>query len=130
MKQSVLGASLFVGSIPHSVAFYRDMLGFEFEGFWDGEKNTLTWGHSIEQPRYASFRLGESKLGLFLNEGDKVVGNAGVFHMMVPDVKDYHRTLKERGLFVKPPVDASCDTCILTIDDPDGHLWNFYSVTA
>lgn len=127
MNISALGASLFVQSITHSVAFYKEMLGFEFEGYFDGEKNVQEWTHPVEQPRYASFKLGDSSLGLFLNEGDKIVGNAGVFHIKIPDAKAYHHILKERGLFVKAPLDAPCSTCILTVDDPDGHLWNFYS---
>lgn len=127
MNIKALGASLFVTSIPSSVTFYRDMLGFTFEGYWDGEKHVQDWTHPTQQPSFASFKLGESALGLFINEGTKIVGDAGVFHVKIPDAQTYYQELKTRGLFVKPPLDAPCGTCILTLDDPDGHLWNFYS---
>lgn len=62
MASEHIQATLSVQNVTESVAFYHDVLGFDFQGFWDPEKNEATpeWTRD-EQPPYA---VGRSACGV------------------------------------------------------------------
>lgn len=78
-----------VENLKDSLAFYRDVLGFE-ESWREGE-------HTI------ALKLPESDVQLLIEDDEKDLGLSGVF--LVDSVDNFYNENKEKLKFVKIPVD-------------------------
>ena len=125
MFKTPLGAMVFVDSVTKSVAFYKDKLGFEFTGYWDGEKPAQEWTKPGEPP-YAGFMIGGGHLGLHPNDGTRKAGNGMEFHVVVDNVDAYHKQITAKGASSTEPKDEDWGGRTITLKDPDGHIWDFY----
>lgn len=125
MMKTPLGAMLYVKSVKDAVSFYRDKLGFKFSGYFDGEKLVMEW-HSPEEPGYAGFDICGGHLGLHPNDGSKKVSNGCEFHVVVDNVDEYYSQITARGVKAPEPVDEPWGGRCITLQDPDGHVWDFY----
>jgi len=121
---------IFVSDVVRSTAFYKDMLGFGFKGFWDAPNNRIveSWNDS-SQPDYAELFVGDNRIGL-RPTGNVVPASAVECSIEVDDVDALFRSLADKGMIVPGPVKQPWGARTLTIEDPDGHVWHFFQHLA
>jgi uncharacterized glyoxalase superfamily protein PhnB len=130
-----------------SLAFYRDMLGFEIEAAWPDEQN----------PRWANLTMGRQAimLGAQMEPGsiDQMCGGDAaaakhmktlsaeftknrpgvgvVVYIQVEDVDRFHADLGKKGLReLPPPKTQFYGIRDFGLEDPDGYRFLFYSPVA
>ena len=114
---------LFVEDIARSLAFYRDLLGFEMTQDWSPEGN-LAW---------CSLKRGGA--ALMLQQACEEDGPAdgrgrGVgFFFLCDDANELHVELHARGLSLDPPKLAFYGMNQLFLRDPDGYELCFQNST-
>jgi catechol 2,3-dioxygenase-like lactoylglutathione lyase family enzyme len=117
------GAILAVADVTRSVAFYRDLIGFEVEALYD-------------DPPYATLTLAGARLSL-AEQGHPADDRPGV-ELAVPDdpsradvvlvvevddARGEHRRLDEAGArFLADPYEPPWGGCRFFCVDPDGYL--------
>lgn len=104
-----------VRSMPVSLAYYVDKLGFTKQ--WD-------WGTPIE---FASIKRGDVEI--FLCQGAQ--GQAGMWlHLMVADVDKLFEEYQESGaVIVQAPTNFPWGVREMNVSDPDGHRLRIGSET-
>lgn len=107
---------LFVDDVTRSVAFYRDLLGFELTQKWEPE-GTLSW-----------CRLERERAALMLQracpdeDGTAEERCRGVgFFFLCEDAQDMYDELVAKGLDLEPPQVAFYGMNQLFLKDPDGY---------
>jgi predicted enzyme related to lactoylglutathione lyase len=98
-----------VNNLEESVAFYRDLLGFEITK------------HSPEsEPPLATVQAGNLKISLAQHLETMLKRGRGVsFFVGVSDVDDYYNQLRAKGVEVYPPADEGWGGRFITLQDPD-----------
>jgi uncharacterized glyoxalase superfamily protein PhnB len=127
MLEGKLLPMLYVRDVPRSVAFYRDVLGFEFQGWWDEENETYvpepTPGAA---PDFAELRAGDLVLHLHVAVTDREIDTgASILHLRVKDADAYHEQVSARGGRFDPPCNQVWGWRQFYVRDPDGHRWSF-----
>jgi catechol 2,3-dioxygenase-like lactoylglutathione lyase family enzyme len=117
------GAILAVADVDRSVAFYRDLIGFEVEALYD-------------DPPYATLVLAGSRLSL-AEQGHQAEDRPGVelavdadrstadvvLVVEVDDARAEHRRLDGEGVrFLAEPYEPPWGGCRFFCVDPDGYL--------
>lgn len=125
MFKGPLGGMIYVPDVLNSVKFYKDVLGFDFGGYWDSENCVKEWTQK-EQPFYAGFDLNGSHFGIHPREENHVVGTSTEFYRIVENTDDYYKKVKENGGKCDAPSDTVWGARLFMIKDPDGHVWGFY----
>jgi predicted enzyme related to lactoylglutathione lyase len=122
---------IYVSDVAASAAFYRDVLGFEFLGYWNYEADgyVSTWEDSLP-PKYAGFVAGGQKFGLHkpANESQEQCVGCGRYYFRVEDVEAEHARISEHGVAISP-VHSSSLLKRFYVPDPDG-LQVFFAETA
>jgi predicted enzyme related to lactoylglutathione lyase len=115
---------IYVTDVEVSAAFYRDVLGFQFLGYYDYEVNAYTkaWQDSVP-PNYAGFVAGNQKFGLHKpgNEAQTACVGCSRYYFRVEDVDAEHERIFALGV----EVSAIQTTALLRrffVRDPDGLL--------
>jgi predicted enzyme related to lactoylglutathione lyase len=98
-----------VNNLDESVAFYRDLLGFEVSK------------HNPEsEPPLATVEAGDLKISLAQHLETMLKRGRGVsFFIGVSDVDEYYDQLRARGAEVYPPADEGWGGRFITLQDPD-----------
>jgi len=128
--------------VPKSIAFYRDVLGFELEASWPDEKNPM-WanlvldGQSVMlgcnmEPKEEHCQGDAATLGWWSDRHaafNKNTPGAGVLvYLRVGDVDGYHATIKDRGAApILAPTSQFYGIREFPIADPDGYQLMFYT---
>ena len=117
---------IFVSDVVRSVAFYKEVLGFGFKGYWDASHNRIqeSWDDA-SQPDYAELFVGENRIGL-RPSANVVPASAIECSIEVEDVGALFRSALEKGAHLPGPVEQPWGARTLTIEDPDGHVWHFF----
>ena len=122
---------IYVSDVEVSAAFYREVLGFEFLGYYDYKANeyTSTWQDSLP-PTYAGFVAGDQKFGLHkpMNESQQACVGCGRYYFRVGDVDAEHERISAHGVAISP-VHSSTLLRRFYVPDPDG-LMVFFAETA
>ena len=106
-----------VNSLEESVAFYRNVLGFEVESF-----------SANADPPMARLRGGELRITLAQHLETMLRRGRGVhFFIGVEDVDHFYEELIDRGADVQPPVDEGWGGRFITLEDPDKYRFFFVS---
>ena len=124
---------LYVKSVPRSIEFYRDVLGFSSVRYWDDrEKRYVTNWSASEQPTFAELSAGNLVLYLHAAGEDVDDGPAGgvVLHVEVDDADAYHARVQDAGGQTERPRDHVWGWRQFFVSDPDGHRWAFHHVIA
>jgi len=106
-----------VNSLEESVAFYRNVLGFEVVSL------------SVNaDPPMARLRGGELRITLAQHLETMLRRGRGVhFFIGVEDVDRFYEELIDRGADVQPPVDEGWGGRFITLEDPDKYRFFFVS---
>jgi uncharacterized glyoxalase superfamily protein PhnB len=121
---------LYVRDVAGSIAFYDEVLGFDFKGWWSEQRNEFVkdWAQA-GNPGYAELAAGPLHLSLHASD-DEVPAGSSIFHLRVDDVDAYHARLAGKGVAVSPPRDEPWGWRMVLVEDPDGHQWGFYTHTS
>lgn len=122
-------AMLYVTDVRRSVEFYRDVLGFSFDGWWSEE--AADYVESFEDagsPGYAQLSAGEQRIALHAAKGDAVLGGGAVYHLKVEDVDAFRESARAAGGEPSEPRDMPWGWRMTFLSDPDGHAWGFFSL--
>jgi uncharacterized glyoxalase superfamily protein PhnB len=127
MLEGKLLPMLYVRDVPRSVAFYRDVLGFEFKGWWDEKNRTYVSepppGHGRD---FAELTAGDLVLHLHLASTDQTnQAGSSILHLKVKDTDAYYEEVTARGGRFDPPRDQVWGWRQFYVRDPDGHRWSF-----
>ena len=125
MFKGPLGGMIYVPNVVNSVKFYKDILAFEFGGYWDAEKCVMEWDKK-EQPFYAGFNIDGSHFGIHPAEPNHVVGSSIEFYRVVDNADAYYQKVKQNGGVCAAPEDTVWGARLFMIKDPSGHAWGFY----
>jgi predicted enzyme related to lactoylglutathione lyase len=108
-----------VNNLEESLAFYRELLGFEVSK------------HSPEsEPPMATLQAGNLKISLAQHLETMLKRGRGVsFFIGVADVDDYYEQLRAQGVEVHPPADEGWGGRFITLQDPDKYRLFFVSWT-
>jgi len=123
---------LYVKDVEQSIIFYKDKLGFEFNGWWDNDKMGYVpdWPPA-KKPDFAEFRAGDLIVHLHVDmEGESSKTGSSILHLEVADVDQYHKDVVSRGLSAEAPQDMPWGWRQFYVTDPDGHRWSFRNPTA
>jgi len=126
MFKGGLQATLLVKDVTKSVRFYRDIMGFEFRGFYDPEtKAAVTeWPHD-HQPPYAEVYAGDTKIG-FRPAGDKQPAPGTIVLTLQTERMDVlYERLNVAGAARGKPTEQPWGGVTLSAQDPDGYHWLF-----
>ncbi len=128
MIEGKLLPMLYVRDVPRSVGFYRDVLGFEFAGWWDEAcKSYVTAPPEATPNEFAELRAGDLVLHLHVTrvDGNLPTSAASILHLRVKDADAYYQQLAARGAECEPPRDQPWGWRQFYVTDPDGHRWSF-----
>ncbi len=106
-----------VNNLEESVAFYRDILGFELEAHNPGS-----------EPPMATLRAGELKITLAQHLETMLKRGRGVhFFIGVDNVDELYQSLRTQIDGLQPPADEGWGGRFVTLQDPD--KFRFFFVT-
>jgi uncharacterized glyoxalase superfamily protein PhnB len=130
--------------LKKTIAFYKDLLGFELEQCWPDEKapmwanlmmgsQSVMVGQSMPGDSAGQFCAGDPAAEKRFREiaDDLAKNKSGVgiaTYVMVPDVDKYHAALVKKGVaIVTPPKSQFYGIRDITVRDPDGFTFMFYT---
>lgn len=113
--------NLVVADLGKSLAFYRDVLGFELDM------------HVPEQPPYVFAAVKRGGAQVFLNDiaavregfpalADRARGGGNTMYVKMTGVEAYHEALKDKVTIVVPFVRQPYGMMEFGIEDPDGYV--------
>jgi len=122
MKMRITGLDLLfleVNSLEESIAFYRDVLGFEIESF-----------NPDAEPPMATLRAGQLKISLAQQVETMLRRGRGVhFFLGVDDIDSFYETIRMKYPELQQPVDEGWGGRFVTLQDPDKYRFFFVSWT-
>lgn len=122
---------IYVSDVEVSAAFYRDVLGFQFLGYFDYGTNSYVsaWEDTIP-PTYAGFVAGDQKFGLHrpVDEAQAKCVGCGRYYFRVNDVDAEYERITAKGARVSQ-IHSSPLLRRFYVPDPDG-LKIFFAETA
>ena len=113
--------NLVVASLEKSLAFYRDVLGFELDM------------HVPDQPPYVFVSVKRGGVQIFLNDiaavrkdfpalADRARGGGNTMYIKMTGVEAYHRQIEKKVKIVVPFVRQPYGMTEFGIEDPDGYV--------
>ena len=119
---------LYVKDVRRSVEFYRDKLGFDFNHYWDYEKNTsIAEWTSDEPPVYAQMGAGPLKFGLHLTDNpDELRPGGTLLYFQVKDVDAHHQMVSKSGIETGALIERPWMR-MFSVVDLDGHKIFFFT---
>ena len=109
-----------VNNLEESLAFYRNVLGFELET-----------DNSAAEPPMATLKAGDLRLTLAQHLETMLRRGRGVhFFIGVEDVDLYYHQLEDKLLELQPPVDEGWGGRFITLEDPDKYRYFFVTWNA
>jgi len=130
MLEGKLLPMLYVRDVPRSVAFYRDVMGFDFQGWWDeGRKAYVSAPPAGHARDFAELCAGDLVLHLHVAEIERGAdAAASILHVKVEDADAYYEQVTARGGRFDGPRDQVWGWRQFYVRDPDGHRWSFSHV--
>jgi uncharacterized glyoxalase superfamily protein PhnB len=126
MSNPALQVNLFVADVEKSVRFYKDVLGFHFQGYWDPVSKTASqeW-RGAGKPEYAEVRVGVSRIGL-QPAADASKSPARVeLALHVDDAAEQHARINASGAGSTDLAHQPWGAIMFSVTDPDGFKWQF-----
>jgi lactoylglutathione lyase len=118
--------ALFVSDVRRSVAFYRDILGFQFakppnDRGCEGRSGDLKIG--IYDRSWLAELFSDSPRDAFRRGRQPISGNPFLLSMTVSDLDAvYQHLLAAKVEAITPPTEMSWGQRIIFLEDPDGNL--------
>jgi catechol 2,3-dioxygenase-like lactoylglutathione lyase family enzyme len=130
MLHPIMQVNFYVRDIESSVRFYRDVLGFHFQGFWDPVSKTAAqeWrGHG--KPEYGELRVGAARIGLFAAPDASHPSGRVEMAVHVDDVRQDHARIKAAGAAPTELSRQAWGASTFFVTDPDGFKWQLVETT-
>jgi uncharacterized glyoxalase superfamily protein PhnB len=124
MSNPIMQVTLGVGDVERSVRFYRDVLGFQFQGFWDPVSRTAAQEWSGPgKPEYGEIRVGDARIGL--RPGPGAPKSSGHLEMAVhvQSAPQVYQRIKAAGGSPTDLADQPWGAVMFSVTDPDGFEW-------
>jgi uncharacterized glyoxalase superfamily protein PhnB len=124
MSDPALQVNLFVADVEKSVRFYKDVFGFQFQGYWDPASKTASqeW-RGAGKPEYAELRVGVSRIGL-QPAADASRPPARVeLALHIDDAKEQHARINAAGAGPTELAHQPWGAIMFSVTDPDGFKW-------
>ncbi len=123
---------LYISNVARSMVFYRDVLGFTVDGWWDdaagGYVSVPKEGEVLD---YCALRAGSQKVALHAADEAHIRGGGAVYHLRVEDVDQFHAEIARSGqVTATDPQNMPWGWRQINLQDPDGHLWGFFTPLA
>jgi predicted enzyme related to lactoylglutathione lyase len=122
---------IYVSDVQVSAEFYRNVLGFEFLGYYDYNTNSYvqSWQDTLS-PKYAGFVAGDQKFGLHKpsNEIQEACVGCGRYYFRVQDLDAEYSRISAHGVRMSQ-IHSSALLRRFYAPDPDG-LKIFFAETA
>ena len=130
MLEGKLLPMLYVRDVPRSVAFYRDVMGFDFQGWWDEASKAYVSEPPARHARdFAELCAGDLVLHLHVAETERdTAAAASILHVKVRDADAYYEQVTARGGRFDAPRDQVWGWRQFYVRDFDGHRWSFSHV--
>jgi catechol 2,3-dioxygenase-like lactoylglutathione lyase family enzyme len=124
MSTPILQVTLGVSDVERSVRFYRDVLGFKFQGFWDSVSRTAAqeWT-GPGKPEYGEVRVGDGRIGLRPAGAGPASSGQVEMAIHVDSASQLHRRIKSAGGNPTNLADQPWGSVMFSITDPDGFQW-------
>jgi catechol 2,3-dioxygenase-like lactoylglutathione lyase family enzyme len=125
MNNPTMQVNLRVADVEASVRFYRDVMGFQFQGFWDPVSRSASqeWRGS-SRPDYAEVRVGSARIGL-RPAPDASKPSAHVeLALLVDDARQEHERIKVAGARPTDLAPQPWGAVMFSVTDPDGFKWD------
>ena len=118
---------LYVTDLPRSVAFYSDVLGFGFKGYWHDEESrvTMDWEDAGE-PTYCEVQVEGGSIGLHVDDDFAMERPPVEMRIEVDDANAIYERFVEHGAEPSEPQEMPWGEVMFSLTDPDGHVWNFF----
>jgi uncharacterized glyoxalase superfamily protein PhnB len=124
MTNPIMQVNLFVADVERSVQFYRDVLGFHFQGFWDPISRTASqdW-RGPARPEYGEVRVGTARIGLRpALDATKPSGHVEMA-LHVDDAQQQYERIKAAGAGPTDLAEQPWGALMFSVTDPDGFKW-------
>jgi uncharacterized glyoxalase superfamily protein PhnB len=124
MSNPVMQVTLAVADVERSVRFYRDVLGFKFQGFWDPVSRTAAqeWT-GPGKPEYGEIRVGDARIGLRPAAVAPASSRDVEMAIHVDSIKHHHQRIKAAGGSPTDLADQPWGAVMFSVTDPDGFQW-------
>jgi catechol 2,3-dioxygenase-like lactoylglutathione lyase family enzyme len=130
MSNPMMQVNLFVRDVEGSVRFYRDVLGFQFQGFWDPVSKTASqdW-RGPGGPEYAELRVGAARIGLMPAPDKSQPSGRVEMALHVDDARQDHARIKAAGAAPTELAQQAWGATAFFVTDPDGVKWQLVQMT-
>jgi uncharacterized glyoxalase superfamily protein PhnB len=124
MSDPIMQVNFQVADVVKSVQFYRDVLGFHFQGFWDPVSKTASqeW-RGPARPEYAELRVGAARIGLLPAPPSSKHSGGVEMALHVDDAAQQHERIKTAGAEPTDLAHQPWGAIMFSLTDPDGFQW-------
>jgi uncharacterized glyoxalase superfamily protein PhnB len=124
MSSPIMQVNLFVADVEKSVYFYRDVLGFQFQGFWDPVSRTASqeW-RGPARPDYAELRVGTARIGLRPALDESTPSDRIEMALHVDNAQQQHERIEAAGAGPTDLAHQAWGAIMFSVTDPDGFKW-------
>jgi catechol 2,3-dioxygenase-like lactoylglutathione lyase family enzyme len=124
MSNPVMQVNLLVQDVKESVRFYRDVLRFHFQGFWDPVSRTAVqeWG-GPDKPGYAELRVGTARVGLRPAPDDAKPSGHVELAVHVDEAELHHARIEAAQAHPTHIARQPWGGVTFSVTDPDGFRW-------
>jgi uncharacterized glyoxalase superfamily protein PhnB len=124
MSDTIVQVNLAVRDIERSVRFYRDVMKFHSQGFWDPVSRTAAQEWSGPgKPDYAELRVGGTRIGLMHSPDPSQPPARIELALHVDNAKQHHERLKAAGANPTDLAEQPWGAMMFSVVDPDGFKW-------
>jgi uncharacterized glyoxalase superfamily protein PhnB len=125
MYKGTVGILLYVRNVERSVRFYRDVMGFDFKGYWDDANHRTVMDYAdAGKPSFAEVTVLGCGIGLHIARPEQAIGSGAQHHLSVDDVGTAYAHLTNAGARATVPKRQEWGATMFEVTDPDGHVWN------
>ena len=117
-----------VADVVRTAHYYRDTLGFEIHGFWDGEESSMR----TDPPPFFAI-VWRDDVSIYFSRAEGSVGSQAdyTFYVHLDDVDAYTEEIRARGAeILDGPEDKPYGRREILVRDCEGRLISFGSPTS
>jgi lactoylglutathione lyase len=121
-----MGVMLYVSDLKASTEFFRDVLGFEFTGYWDDATQSVvqSWDEA-DEPGYAEVAWQGAEVGIHPDPDFESGPTTIKAYFYTDDVDGIWERVRQTDAEATEPQDFPWGARMFTVTTPDGHQIDF-----